>query len=80
MTDVTATSLGMPELPAPDYPADVRARLEADARGVYCGSVYRLECYAAGWILRADGVAISAPIADKAAAIAALDAVAPFNI
>jgi NADH-quinone oxidoreductase subunit E len=35
---VTATpadqevSLGMPQLPAPDYPADVRARLEADAR------------------------------------------------
>lgn len=28
MTDV---SLGMPHLPAPDYPADVRARLEADA-------------------------------------------------
>ncbi|MCW5252969.1 MULTISPECIES: NADH-quinone oxidoreductase subunit NuoE [unclassified Streptomyces] len=27
-------SLGMPELPAPDYPADVRARLEADAREV----------------------------------------------
>lgn len=25
-------SLGMPQLPAPDYPADVRARLEADAR------------------------------------------------
>lgn len=25
-------SLGMPELPAPDYPDDVRARLEADAR------------------------------------------------
>ncbi|QGV79147.1 NADH-quinone oxidoreductase subunit NuoE [Streptomyces ficellus] len=31
MTDV---SLGMPQLPAPDYPADVRARLEADAREV----------------------------------------------
>ncbi|WP_030420557.1 NADH-quinone oxidoreductase subunit NuoE [Streptomyces sp. SCSIO 75703] len=27
-------SLGMPELPAPDYPDDVRARLEADAREV----------------------------------------------
>ena len=27
-------SLGMPELPAPDYPADVRARLEADAREI----------------------------------------------
>ena len=27
-------SLGMPQLPAPDYPADVRARLEADAREV----------------------------------------------
>ncbi|WP_320783126.1 NADH-quinone oxidoreductase subunit NuoE [Streptomyces sp. CRN 30] len=26
--------LGMPELPAPDYPDDVRARLEADAREV----------------------------------------------
>lgn len=31
MTDV---HLGMPELPAPDYPADVRERLEADAREV----------------------------------------------
>ncbi|SDO33694.1 NADH-quinone oxidoreductase subunit NuoE [Actinacidiphila guanduensis] len=27
-------SLGIPELPAPDYPADVRARLETDAREV----------------------------------------------
>ncbi|MFJ5261576.1 NADH-quinone oxidoreductase subunit NuoE [Streptomyces sp. NPDC088387] len=27
-------SLGMPQLPAPDYPDDVRARLEADAREV----------------------------------------------
>lgn len=27
-------SLGMPQLPAPDYPADVRARLDADAREV----------------------------------------------
>ncbi|GHD94019.1 NADH-quinone oxidoreductase subunit NuoE [Streptomyces naganishii] len=27
-------SLGMPELPAPDYPADVRTRLEADAREI----------------------------------------------
>ncbi|WP_418958496.1 NADH-quinone oxidoreductase subunit NuoE [Streptomyces tritici] len=27
-------SLGMPQLPAPDYPADVRARLEADAREI----------------------------------------------
>ncbi|MGV9990048.1 NADH-quinone oxidoreductase subunit NuoE [Streptomyces sp. NPDC003374] len=27
-------SLGMPELPAPDYPDDVRARLEADAREI----------------------------------------------
>ncbi|MBP0935693.1 NADH-quinone oxidoreductase subunit NuoE [Streptomyces sp. KCTC 0041BP] len=27
-------SLGMPQLPAPDFPADVRARLEADAREV----------------------------------------------
>ncbi|MQY13404.1 NADH-quinone oxidoreductase subunit E [Streptomyces sp. RB5] len=27
-------SLGMPQLPAPDYPAEVRARLEADAREV----------------------------------------------
>ncbi|MER7047837.1 NADH-quinone oxidoreductase subunit NuoE [Streptomyces jumonjinensis] len=26
--------LGMPQLPAPDYPADVRARLEADAKDV----------------------------------------------
>lgn len=31
MSDV---QLGMPQLPAPDYPADVRARLEADAREV----------------------------------------------
>ncbi|WP_367124457.1 NADH-quinone oxidoreductase subunit NuoE [Streptomyces phytohabitans] len=31
MTDV---SLGMPELPAPDYPADVRTRLEADAKEI----------------------------------------------
>ncbi|EMF01110.1 NADH dehydrogenase subunit E [Streptomyces mobaraensis NBRC 13819 = DSM 40847] len=30
----TETHLGMPQLPAPDYPADVRARLEADAREV----------------------------------------------
>ncbi|WP_413252262.1 NADH-quinone oxidoreductase subunit NuoE [Streptomyces lydicus] len=28
------TSLGMPALPAPDYPAEVRARLEADAKEV----------------------------------------------
>ncbi|MFF8598778.1 NADH-quinone oxidoreductase subunit NuoE [Streptomyces sp. NPDC015232] len=27
-------SLGMPQLPAPEYPADVRARLEADARAI----------------------------------------------
>jgi NADH-quinone oxidoreductase subunit E len=27
-------SLGMPQLPAPDYPDDVRARLEADAREI----------------------------------------------
>ncbi len=27
-------SLGMPQLPAPDFPADVRARLEADAREI----------------------------------------------
>lgn len=31
MSDV---QLGMPQLPAPDYPAEVRARLEADAREV----------------------------------------------
>ena len=31
MTDI---SLGMPQLPAPDYPADVRARLEADAKEI----------------------------------------------
>ncbi|WP_030201772.1 NADH-quinone oxidoreductase subunit NuoE [Streptomyces sp. NRRL S-87] len=31
MTDV---SLGMPQLPAPDFPAEVRARLEADAAEV----------------------------------------------
>ena len=29
-----AVSLGMPELPAPGYPDDVRARLEADAREI----------------------------------------------
>ncbi len=34
MTDASPTSLGMPQLPAPDYPADVRARLEADAKEV----------------------------------------------
>lgn len=28
------TSLGMPQLPAPDYPADVRARLDADAKEI----------------------------------------------
>ncbi|MEU3774485.1 NADH-quinone oxidoreductase subunit NuoE [Streptomyces sp. NPDC032472] len=31
---MTEISLGMPQLPAPDYPADVRARLEADAKEV----------------------------------------------
>ncbi len=31
MTDIP---LGMPQLPAPDYPADVRARLEADGREI----------------------------------------------
>ena len=31
MSDV---QLGMPQLPAPDYPAEVRARLEADAEEV----------------------------------------------
>lgn len=31
MTDV---SLGIPQMPAPDYPADVRARLEADAKEI----------------------------------------------
>jgi NADH-quinone oxidoreductase subunit E len=31
---VTDVSLGMPQLPAPDYPADVRARLEADGKEV----------------------------------------------
>ncbi|TQK52587.1 NADH-quinone oxidoreductase subunit E [Streptomyces sp. SLBN-118] len=31
MTDI---SLGMPQLPAPDYPADVRTRLEADAKEI----------------------------------------------
>ncbi|PKV87195.1 NADH-quinone oxidoreductase subunit E [Streptomyces sp. TLI_146] len=34
MTETTPTSLGMPQLPAPDFPADVRARLEADAKEV----------------------------------------------
>ncbi len=33
-TPETPTSLGMPMLPAPDYPAEVRARLEADAKEV----------------------------------------------
>lgn len=31
---VSGVSLGMPRLPAPDFPADVRARLEADAKEV----------------------------------------------
>ncbi|MFD1832863.1 NADH-quinone oxidoreductase subunit NuoE [Streptomyces desertarenae] len=31
---MTEVSLGMPQLPAPDYPAEVRARLEADAREI----------------------------------------------
>ncbi|WP_225848745.1 NADH-quinone oxidoreductase subunit NuoE [Streptomyces sp. HPF1205] len=31
---MTEVSLGIPEMPAPDYPADVRARLESDAREV----------------------------------------------
>ncbi|MFF1409788.1 NADH-quinone oxidoreductase subunit NuoE [Streptomyces sp. NPDC058289] len=30
----SGVSLGMPQLPAPDFPADVRARLEADAKEV----------------------------------------------
>lgn len=33
-TSQEGVSLGMPQLPAPDYPADVRARLEADAAEV----------------------------------------------
>ncbi|MER7468022.1 NADH-quinone oxidoreductase subunit NuoE [Streptomyces sp. NPDC097981] len=33
-TPQTPLSLGMPQLPAPDFPADVRARLEADAKEV----------------------------------------------
>ncbi|MGI5456959.1 NADH-quinone oxidoreductase subunit NuoE [Streptomyces sp. CA-249302] len=33
-TSSSGVSLGMPELPAPAYPDDVRARLEADAREV----------------------------------------------
>ncbi|MFF7182037.1 NADH-quinone oxidoreductase subunit NuoE [Streptomyces sp. NPDC008121] len=33
MTD-GQTSLGMPQLPAPDYPAEVRTRLEADAKEI----------------------------------------------
>ncbi|GHE79331.1 NADH-quinone oxidoreductase subunit E [Streptomyces longispororuber] len=33
-TESEGVSLGMPQLPPPDYPADVRARLEADARDV----------------------------------------------
>ncbi|MBM9504875.1 NADH-quinone oxidoreductase subunit NuoE [Actinacidiphila acididurans] len=31
---MTEVSLGIPEMPAPDFPADVRARLETDAREV----------------------------------------------
>jgi NADH-quinone oxidoreductase subunit E len=31
---MTEVALGIPELPAPDYPADVRARLETDAKEV----------------------------------------------
>jgi NADH-quinone oxidoreductase subunit E len=31
---VTDVQLGMPQLPAPDYPAEVRARLEADGREI----------------------------------------------
>jgi NADH-quinone oxidoreductase subunit E len=31
---VTDVQLGMPQLPAPDYPADVRQRLETDAREI----------------------------------------------
>ena len=35
MTDnASSTNLGMPQLPAPAYPADVRARLEADAKEI----------------------------------------------
>lgn len=34
MTANQEVSLGMPQLPAPDYPADVRARLEADAKEI----------------------------------------------
>ncbi|GAA1930064.1 NADH-quinone oxidoreductase subunit NuoE [Streptomyces durmitorensis] len=30
----TGVSLGMPQLPAPDFPADVRARLDADAKEI----------------------------------------------
>jgi len=33
-TTPEGVSLGMPQLPAPDYPDDVRARLEADAREI----------------------------------------------
>ncbi len=33
-TDEHGVSLGMPQLPAPDYPADVRARLEADGKEI----------------------------------------------
>lgn len=33
-TPNSEVSLGMPQLPAPDYPADVRARLETDAKEV----------------------------------------------
>jgi hypothetical protein len=48
-----------------------------DVRRTYCGSVYWLRCYAAGWLLTADGVALAAPYPTREAGLAALDAVAP---
>ncbi len=31
---MTSIEMGIPEMPAPDYPAEVRERLEADAREI----------------------------------------------
>lgn len=45
----------------------------------YCGSVYRLEHGRTGWLLHADSVCIGGPYDSRAAAMAALDAVAPIG-
>lgn len=52
---------------------------ERDVIRRYSGSIYRLECYSNGWILRADGVALCSPFSTKEAGILALDAVAPIS-